>query len=74
MKTPLEFARAGFLRGEGQLCRPKPPVHDALTLGKEAMAADVDAVSFVLDGAGNASHEVLFCSTMGSTSLRVSSS
>ena len=36
---------------------PRPPLHDALALGKETMTADIDAISFVLDRAGDASHE-----------------
>lgn len=33
----------------------EPPVHDAAGLGEEAMAADIDSVTFVIDGAGNVS-------------------
>ena len=33
-----------------------PPLHDALTFGEEAVAADVDAVALVLDGAGEAAN------------------
>lgn len=38
----------------------QPPFHDAIRLGKEAMTANVNAVAFVIDGAGNAAHTMAF--------------
>ena len=34
----------------------EPPVHDAIGLGKEAMAADIEAIPFVVYGPGDAAH------------------
>ena len=52
-----------FRRLEGQ--HFQPPFHDAIGLGKEAMAANVYAVAFVIDGAGNAAHAVAFFKDYG---------
>ena len=38
----------------------QPPLHDAIGLGKEAVTANVNAVAFVIDGAGNSAHAVAF--------------
>ena len=49
-----------LLRLAGRLLRQlfQPPVHDAVALGKEAVAADIHAVALVLHGARDAAHVV----------------
>ena len=43
----------------------QPPFHNAIGLGKETVAADVYAIAFVVDGAGNAAHTVTFLKNNG---------
>ena len=50
-----DFVRGGFVCG-GDGHDGRPPIHDAVGLGKEAVSADIDAIVLVTDGAGNTAH------------------